>query len=160
VRSTPRGRAEITTPQEFLQNTAARRAAHHGIVSIIIRGRLETSATRRSLNGLIASVRALRASDRARGGPMQRSTAMPLRIILLAIFAAVLLGDIQTASAQSAYSYPWCGIRGRSGSMSCYYTSWEQCRATLWGIGGNCIQSPYYKPAPSTAPRRRAEQRR
>jgi hypothetical protein len=40
-------------------------------------------------------------------------------------------------------------IRGRSGgSMSCYYTSWEQCRATLWGIGGNCIRSPYYRPSP------------
>jgi len=59
----------------------------------------------------------------------------------------VLLGDIQTASAQSAYSYPWCSVRSR-GAMSCYYTSWEQCRTTLSGIGGNCIRSPYYRPSP------------
>ena len=74
---------------------------------------------------------------------------MALRIILFAIFATVLLGDIRAAAAQSAYSYPWCAIRGRAGgSMSCYYTSWEQCRATLWGIGGNCVRSPYYRPSP------------
>jgi hypothetical protein len=83
---------------------------------------------------------------------------MPLRILLFAILAAVLLGDIQAASAQSPYSYPWCGIRGRSGGMSCYYTSWEQCRATLSGIGGLCIESPYYryyKPPPLAPPARR-----
>ena len=83
---------------------------------------------------------------------------MPLPIVLLAIFAAMLLGDIQAASAQSAYSYPWCSVRGRFGSMSCYYTSWEQCRATLSGIGGNCIMSPYYRP--SLPPARRAAEHR
>jgi len=62
--------------------------------------------------------------------------AMPLPIVLLAIFSAMLLSDIQAASAQSAYSYPWCSVRGRSGAMSCYFTSREQCWATLSGIGG------------------------
>ena len=28
--------------------------------------------------------------------------------------------------------------------MSCYYTSWEQCRTTMSGIGGLCVASPYY----------------
>ena len=84
---------------------------------------------------------------------------MPLPIVLLAIFSAMLLGDIQAASAQSAYSYPWCSVRGRSGSMSCYYTSWEQCRATLSGIGGNCVMSPYYRPS-LPPPRRAAEHRK
>ena len=60
---------------------------------------------------------------------------MPLAIVLVAIFSAVLLGDIQAASAKSplrsahssedasvksAYSYPWCGIRGSTGGMACY----------------------------------------
>ena len=80
---------------------------------------------------------------------------MRLPKISLAILAAVLLGDIHAASAQSPYSYPWCLIRGRSGGMSCYYTSWEQCRATLSGIGGNCIQSPYYRAAPPSPQARR-----
>jgi len=34
---------------------------------------------------------------------------------------------------------------GSGGAMSCYYTSWEQCRATMLGIGGNCVASPYYR---------------
>jgi hypothetical protein len=87
---------------------------------------------------------------------------MPLRIILFVISAVVLLSDIEAASAQSPYSYPWCGIRGRSGGMSCYYTSWEQCRTTLSGIGGLCIQSPYYKPSlpPPPARRRIAERQK
>src|SRR5260370_25376862 len=75
---------------------------------------------------------------------MHRRTVMALPIILLATLAAVLLGDIQMASAQSPYSYPWCSIRGRSGSMSCYYTSSEQCMVTMSGLGGLCVTSPYY----------------
>ena len=83
---------------------------------------------------------------------------MPLRIVLFAIFAAVLLGDIQAASAQSPYwypqyAYPWCSIRSR-GTQSCYYTSWEQCMTTLSGIGGLCVPSPYYRGPPSR-PRQR-----
>jgi hypothetical protein len=46
--------------------------------------------------------------------------------------------------------------------MSCYYTSWEQCRATLSGIGGNCVMSPYYRAqlSPPSLRRRAAEQRK
>ena len=95
---------------------------------------------------------------------------MPM--ISLAIFAAaaaMLLGDTQAASAQSqypyaAYSYPWCSVRARSGGLSCYYTSWEQCRATMSGIGGLCVPSPYYRaavpPPPLLARRRVAEHRK
>jgi len=80
---------------------------------------------------------------------------MPSRVILFAVFSAMLFGDIEASAAQSPYSYPWCGVRGRSGGMSCYYESWEQCRATLSGIGGNCVMSPYYRPSASPSPLRR-----
>jgi hypothetical protein len=87
-----------------------------------------------------------------------RDTMMRMPIIVLLIIAAALLGKTQVSSAQSAYSYPWCAIyfsggNTAGGSMSCYYTSWEQCRATMLGVGGNCIESPYYhaqsRPLPS-----------
>ncbi len=70
-------------------------------------------------------------------------------IIVLLVIAAALLGETQVSKAQSAYSYPWCAIypgdsNGPGGAMSCYYTSWEQCRTTMLGIGGNCVESPYY----------------
>jgi Protein of unknown function (DUF3551) len=71
-------------------------------------------------------------------------------IVTLFIIAAALLGETQISNAQSAYSYPWCSISGGkdAGSLTCYYTSREQCMTTQ-GIGGNCIESPYYH-APST----------
>jgi len=73
-----------------------------------------------------------------------------MRILTLFVVAAALLGETQISNAQSAYSYPWCALGGHRGSnaMSCYYTSWEQCRATMSGIGGNCVQSPYYGAQP------------
>jgi hypothetical protein len=68
-------------------------------------------------------------------------------IIVPLVIAAALLGETQSSNAQSPYSYPWCSLGGTtfgSNALSCYYTSWEQCRTTMFGIGGNCIASPYY----------------
>src|SRR5215470_20456786 len=71
-----------------------------------------------------------------------------VRMLTIALFVvtAGLLGEMQLSSAQSAYSYPWCSLGGSRGSnaRSCYYTSWEQCRATMSGRGGHCVESPYY----------------
>ena len=68
----------------------------------------------------------------------------------LALLGATLLGGTGTGFAQTAYDYPWCALRGgKAGGQSCYYTSYEQCMATLSGIGGTCVRSPYYNgPAP------------
>jgi hypothetical protein len=76
--------------------------------------------------------------------------------IELFVVAAGLLGETQLSDAQSAYSYPWCSLGGSRGSnaLSCYFTSWEQCRATMSGRGGNCVESPYYR-APPTQPQHR-----
>jgi uncharacterized protein DUF3551 len=81
---------------------------------------------------------------------------MRMSIIVLFVFAAALLGETQISNAQSAYSYPWCSLGGTRGSnaLSCYYTSWEQCRTTMSGIGGNCVESPYYHPQPTQLPHR------
>jgi hypothetical protein len=43
---------------------------------------------------------------------------------------------------------------GPGGAMSCYYTSWEQCRTTMSGIGGNCVESPYYHAQSTLLPHR------
>jgi hypothetical protein len=62
----------------------------------------------------------------------------------LMIAGAVLLATTASSNAQSAYDYPWCAIyNNRSGAQACYYTSWAQCMATMRGIGGTCIESPY-----------------
>jgi Protein of unknown function (DUF3551) len=76
---------------------------------------------------------------------------MRLPIQWLFLIAAAL-GEIQATSAQSPTSYPWCSKSTKGSSISCYYTSYEQCRTTQSGIGGTCIKSPYYRAAPTTAP--------
>jgi hypothetical protein len=81
-------------------------------------------------------------------------THMP--IIVLFVVAAALLGETQVSNAQSPYSYPWCLLGGMRGSnaLSCYYTSWEQCRETASGRGGTCVESPYYHAQPTQLPHR------
>lgn len=78
-------------------------------------------------------------------------------IIALLVIAAGVLGGTRASNAQSPYSYPWCaiyydraGVGG--GARSCYYTSWQQCMATLSGIGGYCVESPYYHAPPPQPP--------
>jgi hypothetical protein len=84
---------------------------------------------------------------------------MRIPIIVLFMIATVLLGETQVSNAQSPYSYPWCAVpsggdNSGGGAMSCYYTSWQQCMATLSGIGGNCVESPYYHAQPTQLPHR------
>jgi hypothetical protein len=74
---------------------------------------------------------------------------MRIPIIALFVISAALLAQTQISNAQSAYSYPWCALSSGGdntggGGLSCYYASWQQCMTTLSGIGGNCVESPYY----------------
>jgi hypothetical protein len=51
-----------------------------------------------------------------------------------------------SAQAQTAYDYPWCALNAdKSGATVCYYSTFEQCQATVHGIGGVCIRSPYFR---------------
>jgi hypothetical protein len=61
-----------------------------------------------------------------------------MSIIALFVIAVALLGETQFSNAQSPESYPWCGIRFTTdgSSQSCYYTSREQCMATMFGAAG------------------------
>jgi hypothetical protein len=88
----------------------------------------------------------------ARPGRGQPETSMRLPILLL--IAAVLIGETQSTSAQSPNGYPWCSRSIRSDAIACRYTSWEQCHSRT-GIGGICVQSPWYRGAPLDAPARR-----
>jgi hypothetical protein len=81
---------------------------------------------------------------------------MRLPILSLFLIAAALLGEVPAASAQSAASYPWCAKYFKEGSpTSCYYTSYQQCKTTLSGIGGYCFESPYTHVPSARAAKRR-----
>src|SRR5271156_2968614 len=85
--------------------------------------------------------------------PAAREVSMRPLMLSLFLIAAAVLGETPLASAQSPYSYPWCARYYKEGTpTSCYFTSYQQCRATVSGIGGLCFQSPYYHPAQADRP--------
>ena len=64
----------------------------------------------------------------------------------LMLAGVALLAGMQAGHAQSAYDYAWCAIYpGKVGGQACYYATYAQCRATMSGIGGSCVQNPGYR---------------
>ncbi len=64
------------------------------------------------------------------------------------VVLAAIVGAAPASVAQTAYDYPWCALYGgrvAGGAQSCYYRTYQQCMATISGIGGTCIRSPYYR---------------
>lgn len=74
---------------------------------------------------------------------------MRLSLFLVAILVA-------TAGAQTqvqAEDYPWCAIYAKDGDSHCFFTSYEQCMATVSGIGGFCQHITTPAPAAPARPR-------
>jgi hypothetical protein len=71
---------------------------------------------------------------------------MRVSALSLLFIAAALLGQPQSSSAQSPYSYSWCAVYTWDGSRSCYYTSKEQCLMAQSGVTNLCIENPGYRP--------------
>jgi hypothetical protein len=65
---------------------------------------------------------------------------------LAAAFALIVLAD--TASAQN---YPWCAQYGwhGGGGRNCGFSTWQQCMATVSGVGGYCEPNAMYQPGRS-----------
>jgi hypothetical protein len=79
----------------------------------------------------------------------------------ISAFVALML---MTAAAlaprpAAAFNYPWCATYYdvSLGMKSCAFTSYEQCMATVSGVGGICAQNPFYPPQPPYAGRLRAK---
>ena len=80
-----------------------------------------------------------------------------MRILALAVLALVAV-SLAPRPAAAAFNLPWCAqYYDRSGIRSCAFYTYQQCMATLSGIGGFCIQNPWVPPVPAAvhyAPRR------
>lgn len=74
------------------------------------------------------------------------------KIAIFGLFAMALLVSIP-AQAQTAREYPWCA-RYDWTTSNCGFVSFQQCLATIQGIGGRCEQNPRYVPPPQ---RRRSQ---
>jgi hypothetical protein len=65
----------------------------------------------------------------------------------------VLLATTAIAPRANAQNYPWCAIYdGSFGGKNCGFTTYEQCMATVSGIGGFCNQNTMYDPPPGEHP--------
>lgn len=73
-----------------------------------------------------------------------------MRTLIIAIGMCAAAGTMSTRA--EAQNYLWCayysGGRG-GGGTNCGFTTFEQCMATVSGIGGFCDRNTQYVPAPS-----------
>jgi uncharacterized protein DUF3551 len=82
---------------------------------------------------------------------MRASLAFALTVLF------VLLAPIGEAAAQN---FPWCAqysIRG--GARNCGFVSWDQCMATIRGIGGFCERNYMFRPGDVRPARRKVRRR-
>jgi Protein of unknown function (DUF3551) len=66
--------------------------------------------------------------------------------------AAIAVPLAATGPAQ-AVEYPYCASGQWAGGGGCSYTTLEQCRASISGVGGSCVSNPRYTPNPNIATR-------
>ena len=81
---------------------------------------------------------------------------------LFIVVIGILVAEGLSTSAQ-AQNYPWCAVYGHGlmgGSSNCGFTTYQQCQATVSGIGGFCERNNQYVPPPGPhAPRYRPHYR-
>jgi hypothetical protein len=57
--------------------------------------------------------------------------------------------------ARAEVQYPWCAkYQPPLDATNCGFNTYQQCLATISGIGGFCYQNPAYPPPRGRAPRR------
>ena len=83
-----------------------------------------------------------------------------MRIDTAWISAALLIAGALAAFPKPAAAetvYPWCAIYSERtvGATNCGFSTFAQCRATISGIGGMCVENPDYRPAERRAAPRR-----
>ncbi len=71
----------------------------------------------------------------------------------LLLVAAILVGVASAMSSPAeAQNYPWCAYygagEGGGGGENCGFTTFEQCMATISGMGGFCDRNTQYVPPP------------
>jgi hypothetical protein len=71
---------------------------------------------------------------------------------LLLIIAGAVAAIVCIERPAEARDYPWCAyynFRHGGGATNCGWETFEQCLATVRGIGGSCGPNPMYQPTPS-----------
>jgi hypothetical protein len=82
-----------------------------------------------------------------------------MKTVLCLLGALIVTTAVGTPA--HAQNYPWCAYysgRGFGGATNCGFTTFQQCLATVSGIGGFCEQNTQYRPPPGPHRRYRAYQ--
>jgi hypothetical protein len=73
---------------------------------------------------------------------------------MTSLLAVTALLAQTSANALPYDPYPWCanydGGKG-FGGQNCGFSTWNQCMATVSGIGGFCVPNQFYNPARASA---------
>ena len=70
-------------------------------------------------------------------------------ILLATLIVPVTLTSASAQGQPYPYDpYPWCAVYGGrgGGGTSCGFRTWQQCMATVSGIGGFCEPNQFYNP--------------
>jgi hypothetical protein len=69
---------------------------------------------------------------------------------LLLIIVGALAAIVCIAKPAEARDYPWCAYYNfqHGGATNCGWATFEQCLATVRGIGGSCGPNPQYQRSP------------
>ena len=82
-----------------------------------------------------------------------------MRLAIMVIAAALVMLTHTPANALPYDPYPWCAqysaVSSGGGGTNCGFTTIEQCRATVSGIGGFCVHNQFYNPGQASAGRAR-----
>lgn len=79
-----------------------------------------------------------------------------------ALMLGIVLATVGFGLRAEAQNYPWCATysMGMGGSQNCGFVTYEQCQATVSGIGGFCDRNTQYVPSagvPGGQPRRKTQ---
>jgi hypothetical protein len=82
-----------------------------------------------------------------------------MRVLLFVL--GILAAAITVNTPAAAQNYPWCALYsggGVGGGRNCGFTTFEQCLATVSGIGGSCLRNTQYEPPPGPHPKTKYRQ--
>jgi uncharacterized protein DUF3551 len=73
---------------------------------------------------------------------------------LLPIIVCAFAATVCIEKPAEAEDYPWCAYynfgQDGGGATNCGWATFEQCLATVRGIGGSCGPNPQYQPPPGS----------
>ena len=62
------------------------------------------------------------------------------------LLVAIAFCALSLSTIGSRADGTWCANYGSHGGTNCGFYSYEQCRATMSGVGGSCQPNPFSRP--------------